>query len=454
MDRIQLLQERKEKLMQASKAVRDRIIALVDEKSFVELSAFSFSKNAFYGDEVAGEGVVTGFATVDGMPFYIVAQNAEAFAGGVSKANCDKIVKCIDAAEKNCTPIIYLLNSTGVQIGEGVTVLEGIAKLLSRANALKGSAPQFVVVDGELYGSTAALAAVADFTFFVKDKSVLAINSPAVLAAKSGKKLPKEKVGGADALDKTGLVSFCVDDVAAVREKVCYLTKLMQGVETDVDMNASLPALDAKADMADMLSVFDDYALPCESYCKEVQTVLGRIGGFPVAAVLFDGGDAGVELTPACMAKIKDFVAFAALQDMPLVTLVNAVGAKADMCVNDSRFLKEVVGYMDALQSLDTSKIAVVYKKAVGLGYTLFAAKSAGFDYTCAFANASIALFDDAQGALIEYADNKADKAEITARYAAEKSDPVNAAKDGYIDDIIRPQFVRQYIINALQMLA
>ena len=77
-----------------------------------------------------------------------------------------------------------------------------------------------------------------------------------------------------------------------------------------------------------------------------------------------------------------------------------------------------------------------------------------GFDYTCAFANASIALFDDAQGALIEYADNKADKAEITARYAAEKSDPVNAAKDGYIDDIIRPQFVRQYIINALQMLA
>jgi len=454
MDRIQLLQERKEKLLQASKAVRARIDSLVDEKSFVELSAFSFSKNAFYGDEVAGEGVVTGFATIDGMPFYIVAQNAESFAGGVSKANCDKIVKCIDAAEKNCTPVVYVLSSAGVQIGEGVTALEGLAKLLSHANSLKGSAPQFVVVDGDLYGSTTALAAVADFTIFVKDKGVLAINSPAVLSAKAGKNLPKEKVGGADALDKTGLVSFVEEGMTAVREKICYLTKLIQGEETDVDLNVSVPALDEKADFDGVMSVFDDSVVPCANYASGVQTVLGRIGGMPVAAVVFDGGDDGVELTAECMAKVKDFVSLASLNDLPLVTFVNALGAKAEMSVNNSRFLKEVVAYVDALQALDTSKIAVVYKKAVGLGYTLFASKSIGFDYTCAFATASVALFDDAQGALIEYSGEKADKKAITARYEAEKSDPVNAAKDGYIDDIIRPQFVRQYIINALQMLA
>ena len=454
MDRIQLLQERKEKLMQASKTVRERINALVDEKSFVELSAFSFSKNTFYGDEIAGEGVVTGFATIDGMPFYVVAQNAEAFSGGVSKANCDKIIKCIDAAEKNCTPIVYLLSSAGVQIGEGVTVLEGMANLLARANSLKGSAPQFVIVDGEVYGSTAALAAIADFTFFVKEKSVLAINSPTVLSAKSGKNLPKEKVGGADVLENTGLVSFCVEDLTVAREKICYLTKIMQGEETDADLNAAVPALDEKVDLNGVLSVFDDYVTPCQNCCQEVQTVLGRIGGFPVAAIVFSGEETGVSLTTENVAKIKDFVALAALADLPLVTFVDTLGAKADMTVNNSRFLKEVVAYMDALQSLDTSKIAVVYKKAVGLGYTLFAAKSAGFDYTCAFANASVALFENAQGALIEYADDKADKQAIEARYAAEKSDPINAAKDGYIDDIIRPRFVRQYIINALQMLA
>ncbi|MBO5782684.1 MAG: hypothetical protein J6R24_00920, partial [Clostridia bacterium] len=96
-----------------------------------------------------------------------------------------------------------------------------------------------------------------------------------------------------------------------------------------------------------------------------------------------------------------------------------------------------------------TAKIAVVYKKAVGLGYSLFAAKSVGFDYTCAFANAKIALFDSAQGAEIELGNNQAD---AVSQYADENSDPVNAAKDGYIDAIIEPQFVKQHLIAALQM--
>ena len=92
MDKIQLLQERKNALVQSSKEIREQINALVDEKSFVELSAFSFSKNDFFNEDVAGEGVVTGFATVDGYPFYIVAQDFKALNGGLSKANLDKIV--------------------------------------------------------------------------------------------------------------------------------------------------------------------------------------------------------------------------------------------------------------------------------------------------------------------------------------------------------------------------
>ena len=131
MDKIQLLQERKAKIAEAGQEIRARINAIVDEESFVELSAFSFSKNEFYGEEAAGEGVVTGFATISGYPFYVVAQNYKVLEGGVSKANCDKIAKCLDAAEKNCTPVVYILNTRGVQVGEGVTVLEGLGKLLS-----------------------------------------------------------------------------------------------------------------------------------------------------------------------------------------------------------------------------------------------------------------------------------------------------------------------------------
>ena len=133
MDKIQLLQERKGKIASVGEEIRSQINAIIDADSFVELSAFSFSKNEFYGEDAAGEGVITGFATVNDYPFYIVAQNNKVLSGGVSKANCDKIVKCLEAAEKNATPVIYLLSTKGVQVGEGVTVLEGLGKLLMKA---------------------------------------------------------------------------------------------------------------------------------------------------------------------------------------------------------------------------------------------------------------------------------------------------------------------------------
>ena len=111
--------------------------------------------------------------------------------------------------------------------------------------------------------------------------------------------------------------------------------------------------------------------------------------------------------------------------------------------------------YLNILDTIDVAKISVVYKKAIGVGYSLFASKSVGFDYTCAFANARIALFDDVQGAKIELSNNQGvDENELATRYAEENSDPMNAAKEGYLDAIIEPQFVKQYLIASLQMLA
>ena len=169
---------------------------------------------------------------------------------------------------------------------------------------------------------------------------------------------------------------------------------------------------------------------------------------------MFDGGEKGVELNAAKLAKIKDFAELACCYQLPFLTFTDVKGIEASMSVNNSRAMKEAAEYLDMLDTIDTAKIAVVYKKAIGLGYSLFAAKSVGFDYTCAFANAQIALFDGVQGALVEFGGEKADKATLAAKYADENSDPVNAAKDGYIDAIIEPQFVKQYLIASLQMLA
>ncbi len=453
MDKIQLLQERKAKIVEAGKEIRAHIQAIADEESFVELSAFSFSKNEFFNEEAAGEGVVTGYITINGYPLYVVAQNFNVLSGGMSKANCDKIVKCLDAAEKNGVPVLYLLNTHGVQVGEGVTVLEGLGKLLLRSTQLKGVVPQYVVVDGDVYGSAAMLAAIADFTFFIDKKSVLAVNSPFVLSAKAGKNVAKEEIGSAKALDKTGVPTFIVDDLSQVRDKLNAIQELIAMPVVDADLNAPLPLLNECVTGETIMSVFEQLLELCSAFEPQVKTVLGRVGGIAVAAVVFDGGNDGVELTASKLAKVKDFAEFACCYGLPFITFTDVKGICPCTCANNSRVMKETAEYLDMLDTIDTAKVAVVYKKAIGLGYSLFAAKSVGFDYTCAFANAKIALFDSVQGAQIELGNEKADKAALTAKYADENADPIHAAKDGYIDAIIEPQFIKQHLIASLQML-
>lgn len=452
MDKIQLLKERKEKIVQTSQEIRADIAKIVDEQSFVELSAFSFSKNDFYNEEVAGEGVVTGFATVDGHPVYVVAQNFSAMRGGLSKANCDKIVKCLDAAEKNSTPVIYLMNTQGVQVGEGIPVLEGVGKILSKAMQLKECATQYLVVNGEVYGAAAMLAAIANFTFFLEKKSVLAINSPFVLSAKAGKNLAADAVGGVKALNGTCIPSFTVENLGEVREKILAITSIWTEPVIDAELNQSLPALNVSCDAQNLLSVFETCLEVGSGYLTDVKTILGRIGGISVAAVVFDAED-GVELDALKIAKIKNFAELAIFCDLPFIVFSNVKGITPTMDVNNSYVLKEIAEYLEIFQQLSTPKLSVVYKKAVGLGYSLFASKSIGFDYACAFANAKIALFDGAQGAKIELSDEKAEESALVARYSEENSDPINAAKDGYIDAIIEPQFVKQHLIASLQML-
>lgn len=460
MDKIGLLQKRRARVLEAEQGIRQTLQSLVDADSFVELSGFSFSKNDFYDETAAGEGVVTGFATIEGYPVYVAAQNFAVLHGGVSRENCAKIVRCLELAEKNSTPVVYVLHSLGVQIGEGVTVLEGLAAVLSKAAKLHGVVPQFAVVEGEVYGQASLLAACADFTFFLKE-GVLAANSPLVISAKSGKNLSKEAVGGAAALGNANLASFTADDAGEVRKKICAVLGLLPEysaavVDNGSDLNKAFPALN-KAVTGDALisAVFDeDSAVEIgKAYSSDVRCVLGRVGGISVAAVVFDG-DEGVLLDAAKAQKVASLVEFAAYYNLPFVTFVNACGIRPDLETNDSLVMKNIFKLMESYDLLDNAKISVVYKRAVGLGYTLFAAKSMGFDYVYAFADAQIALFDGSAGAEIEFsAEKNADKAKLAAKYADENADPIHAAKDGYVDNIIEPQFVRQYLIASLQML-
>ena len=456
MDKIGLLQKRKQAIFDAGKDVRKVINTLIDEDSFVEFSCFSFSKNEFYGEDAEGEGVVTGFATINDYPYSIVALNPAVLSGGVSKANCEKIEKCLNQAEKASAPVIYILSSLGVQVGEGVNVLEGLASLILKASQLKGSVPQYLIVNGEVYGQLSVLAGICDFNFFIDKKSALAANSPLVISAADGKNLTKFEVGGACALKNANIATFTVKDVEEVKSKISEINEILGSVAINSgDLNESIPELDNKADLKNILKVFDkDYLVELgASYSKEVKCYLARLGGIACAAVVFDDEN-GVYLNAHNVRKLKDFAELASCYDLPYITFVNTLGIEANLATNDRLVLKEIGEYVSILDCIDSAKISVVYGKAIGLGYTLFAAKSMGYDMTYAFATSKIALFDSVQGAEIEFSsDKKADKAKIAQKYADENSDPVNAAKGGYIDNIIQPSFVKQYIAAALQML-
>ena len=242
-------------------------------------------------------------------------------------------------------------------------------------------------------------------------------------------------------------------DLDEVRGKIALINELISVATVDAELNESAPVLNQSVTVENLMTIFENPLEIGALYESDVKTVLARIGGISVAAVVFDGGEKGVELTASKLAKIKNFAEFACCYGLPFITFTDVKGICPCACVNNTRVMKEAAEYLDMLDTIDTAKIAVVYKQAIGLGYSLFASKSVGFDYTCAFANAKIALFDGVQGAQIELGNENVDKGVLAAKYAEENSDPIHAAKDGYIDAIIEPQFVKQYLIASLQML-
>ena len=456
MNKIELLKSRRAALLDCGREIREKIASLTDEKSFVELDAYSFSRNDFYGEDAQGEGVITGFATIDGMPVYIVAQNVKVLSGGVSRANCLKIRKCLDKALQTEYPVVYLFDSLGVQVGEGVNVLEGIADVISASCELKGVVPQFSIVTGKLYGSLALLAAGADYNFMLKESRV-AYASPLVISAASGKNLSDETVAGIKASEKNSLTTFVADNMSDARTTISdILTGYSLPVEdsSEDDFNRVSPGLNEKVCPKCLIkAVFDNGKLLelNKEFCPEIVTGIGRTGGMSVAAIIFDGGEKGVELTVAGVSKLKSFTEFAVRNGLPLVTFVNTLGIKADLETSNSTIMKDVYALAELLRS--ANRLSVVYGKAGGLGYTLFAAKSLGVDYSYAFANAEIGLFDGAATAAA-FGEVREDKlAEFEKRYSDENADPINAAKNGYIDNIIEPQFVRAYVISALQTI-
>ena len=452
MAQLDLLKSRKAELYEKTADVRKSISAIVDEGSFVEFNAFSFAKSEFYDTTVDGLGVVTGYATVDGYPVYVVAQNKNVLNGSLSKANIDKITECLVKAFDKELPVIYFLESQGVQVGEGVAVLEGISTLLKASNAIKSVAPQFAIATGDVFGSTALLASNADFAFAVNN-ACISYASPAVISAS---KEGADKASVANA--KNGVKTFDVKTLEEAKAKILQILNVLprfSNYEIDCvdDMNRSEPSLNNSADVDSLISAtFDggEFIKMNEGYAPSIVTGIGRIGGISAAGIIFGGGEDGVDITLDVVLKIKNFVKFAGDNGLHIVMYLNSNGIKADDSTSNSPVMIE---FMDMLSKLsEIKRVTVVYGKAIGLGYA-FASKTLGCDYNFAFAGAKISLLDGFAGISATFGTVDPEKIQEVQSQYIEAQDSFNSAKLGCIDNIIEPENVRQYVISALQMI-
>ena len=453
MDRIKLLQTRRTQLLDCGKAIRKKIADLVDESSFVELDSYSFSRNEFYGENAEGEGVVTGYATVNGYPVCIVAQNSAVLSGGLSLASCKKIVKCMQKALESDFAMLYLLDGKGVQVGEGVNVLEGIGEVLDASSALRDAGvPQISVVVGEVYGSMAILGANSDYSYLLKG-GCMSYASPLVISASENKNIDKEAVGGAKSCQNNGNYTAEVKDIASLKNEI---TKLFDNLASDNqnadEVNKACAALNKKVNATTIIDAAFDKGSFIEinkAFAPQVKTGIGFIGDTSVASIVFDGEE-GVELTSCVMQKLNDFVKFANRNNYTIVTFVNTLGIKQDAKTNSSSILKQIGEFIDNYKY--SRKISVITGYAVGLGYTLFASKALNNKYSYAFATAQVGLYNEKVGAVVELDAGANDIEEIAEKYK-DNMDPINAARNGYIDNIIEPKYVRQYLVSALQTL-
>ncbi|MEG1613327.1 MAG: carboxyl transferase domain-containing protein [Clostridia bacterium] len=464
MDIISRLKDNSAKLTEATKSVRAFIEGIVDKKSFVETDAFAAGLGFLDGTEAQGEGVLTGYATLADMPVYIFVQNFEVMKGSMSIAQANKIEKCIKMAIKTGTPFISVIDSAGARLGEGVGVLEGYAKLIKAASEMKGNIPHIAVIKGSSVGLMSAYAGLADIVLIDGKDGMISLSSPNVVAAKSDEKLPTKDLFGALNSCRNGVSTLAYSGISDLKTKLCEIFGILSGnLPSEDDANRATKTLNNEVSLESLLKATcdnGDYISLNNESAKEVVTALARINGISVGIVATDGSLDGGKLGFKAYKKIKTFTNLLDNFQIPLVSLVDSLGAKPCLkCEQDGVTTNASEAFLSIALS-QIPKISVIYGNAIGLSYALLASKGIGFDYVVAFPGASVAPLTADTAVNFLYLDEiGASKNPIQSReklvssYTEREGNPFIAAKDGFIDNIIEPSQVRPYLASILAML-
>jgi propionyl-CoA carboxylase beta chain len=458
---------------------RERLEILLDPGSFEEFDMFVEHRNTDFGAEknrIPGDGVVTGWGTINGRMVYVYAKDFTVFGGSLSETHAQKICKVQDMAMQNGAPVIGLLDAGGARIQEGVGSLAGYGEVFKRNVLASGVMPQISVIMGPCAGGDVYSPAMTDFIFMVRDTSYMFITGPDVVKTVTQEDVTPEGLGGAKVHSSKSSVADGAyeNDVVALEEiRRLYDFLPLNNREkppawpTADDASREEPSLDTLVpenpnkpyDMKELIAKIadeGDFFEIQENFAKNIITGFGRIEGATVGFVANQPMVLAGVLDNDASRKAARFVRFCDCFNIPLVTFVDVPGFLPGTSQEHNGIIKHGAKLLFAFTEATCPKVTVITRKAYGGAYDVMASKHMRADVNYAWPTAQIAVMG-AKGAVEiifrQQAGNKDEIERLTKEYEDRFLNPFVAASRGYIDEVIEPRGTRWRIARALRML-
>ncbi len=458
---------------------RERLDVLLDEGSFEEWDMFVEHRSVEFGmgeQKVSGDGVVTGWGTINGRLVFVYSQDFTVFGGSLSEAHAEKICKIMDQAMKVGAPVIGLNDSGGARIQEGVASLAGYAEVFQRNVLASGVIPQISVIMGPCAGGAVYSPAMTDFIFMVKDSAYMFVTGPDVVKTVTHEIVSAEDLGGAAThTQKSGVADLALDnDVEALLQTRRFFDflpasnksppplrptqdspeRLELSLDTLIPANPNKPydmkeAILKIVDDADFFEVQPDYA-------KNIIVGFGRIEGSTVGFVANQPMVLAGCLDIAASTKAARFVRFCDCFGIPIVTLVDVPGFMPGTAQEYGGIIKHGAKLLYAYAEATVPKVTLITRKAYGGAYDVMASKHLRGDLNYAWPSAEIAVMGPKGAVEIIFRADMGDAGKIEARteeYRRRFANPFVAASRGFLDDVISPAATRPRLARALAML-
>lgn len=460
-------------------SARERISFLFDADSFVELDQFVSHRSVNHGMNQAfapGDGVVTGYGTIDGRLVYAYAQDSTILGGSMGEMHAAKICKVIDMAVKTGAPIVGLLDSGGARIQEAIDALNAYGEIYRRSALASGVVPQLSVVMGDCIGSAAFIPAMSDFTIVV-EKSAMFLHGPQVTKSIEGKDVTAEQLGGAEANSLNGNAQFYAandqDALQQLRRLLAFLpdNNLSCPPAYDCDDPAEradavlseLPLENSPYDMRDVITAVADNGDFMEVQSSWAASMLAgfiRLNGLTVGIIANQPNYAEGEIDICACDKAARFIRFCDAYAIPMLTFVDTPGFTVGLDQEQGGIARHSAKMITAYAEATVPKLTVVIGKAYGNAYLSMCSKSLGADMVLAWPSAQISIMQPEGAVNIIYqqdineaANPQQKRQELLNEYCDAFAGPFAAAKRGLVDIVAEPELTRYYVVKALDAL-